>query len=291
MTTPPTRSSSTPEGVTSAGLLLDPVLGILADALDDLERTRIANENRVRQLTRSEKDKDGATRGFALRESEPSVARLIGIVEALRKLEHDAELSLKRRLRSHPLGVWAKAQKGIGDKQVARLLAVLGDPYWNDLHGRPRTVSELWAYCGYHVHDFPADHDSDDAHRSAVGGDQTSHPDQGVSDAQRSLVGVAAKRRKGVKSNWSTIAKTRAYLIAESCMKAGGPYREVYDKRKERTVDRVHPVPCPQCDGAGSTKVGTPWKPGHRHTDALRITAKEILADLWRESKRIHDAT
>jgi hypothetical protein len=104
-------------------------------------------------------------------------------------------------------------------------------------------------------------------------------------------VGVAAKRRKGQRANWSTVAKMRAYLIAESCMKQRrSPYRGLYDRRKAATADRIHRVPCPQCDGKGATADGTPWRDGHRHADALRIVAKAILRDLWLAARDIHKA-
>jgi len=216
-------------------LLADPFLALAADVLDDAERTHIANANRLRQLTRSATDKDGEERGFGLDESHPDVARLAALVGLLAKVEHDATLNLQRHMRRHPLGPWCKAQHGIGEKQAARLLAAIGDPYWNTLYDRPRTVSELWAYCGY-------------------------KPGQ--------------KRQKGVKSNWSAAAKMRAYLIAEKVMMLGHPvYRPLYDARRDHTA-----------------LTNPEWTKGHSHNDALRIVAKEILADLWREAKRIHEA-
>src|SRR5690606_23278234 len=70
------------------------------------------------------------------------------------------------------------------------------------LHNRPRTVSELWAYCGMHVID-----------------------------------GEGARRRKGQRANWSSEAKMRAYLIATSIIKQmPSPYRAVYDERRQVTA-------------------------------------------------------
>jgi hypothetical protein len=131
--------------------LVDPLLALLAENLDDLEKVRIATENRLRHLTRDEDDSDGERRGLGLSEANAPVAAVAAVVEALNGLEKDATKQLQKALRKHPLGPWIKVQKGVGDKQGARLLAAIGDPYWNDLHGRPRTVSELWAYCGLHV--------------------------------------------------------------------------------------------------------------------------------------------
>lgn len=105
----------------------------------------------------------------------------------------------------------------------------------------PRTVSQLWAYCGLHT--LP-----------------------GVDGQQ------AARRQKGVQANWSTEAKTRAYLIATSRIKQmGAPYRQVYDERRAHTA-LSHPD----------------WSPGHSHNDALRIVSKRVLRDLWRAARAYH---
>lgn len=272
--------------------LLDPALALAADVLDDIERVRIANQNRVRQLTRVGIDADGEERGFGLDPEHPDVMRLGLIVYGLEQLEHDATLELQRKMRKHPLGAWVKAQKGVGDKQAARLLAAIGDPYINAAKGAPRTVSALWAYCGLHV--LPGQRASDT--QAAPAGDQHRDTDQGLNDAQLGSVGAAAKRRRGERANWSTKAKMRAYLVAESCMKTGkcpqcrdghapavaqqrdavaacacSPFRRTYDTRRAHTAI-THPD----------------WSDGHSHNDALRITAKEILKQLWRAARDWH---
>jgi hypothetical protein len=258
-------------------LLADPILALAADVLGDLEKVRIANENRLRQLTRSEEDSDGETRGFGLDLVNPAVSRLAALIRAMKCdsvvvveltgekvgkpkgccLEHDAERNLVKMLAGHPLGPWMAAQKGIGSKQGARLLAAIGDPYIRpeivredgtvEL-SRPRTVSELWAYCGL-------------------------KPGQ--------------KRQRGVKANWSAAAKMRVWNIAGSMLKAGN--REAYDKRKAATEGRAHSEDCVRCGPKGKpAPAGTPWSAAHRHADALRIVSKEILKHLWREARRIH---
>jgi hypothetical protein len=288
-----------------------PLLALLADTLDDLERTRIANENRLRQLTRTGTDADGEERGFGLTLDQPQVAVLADIVEALAKLEHQSTLNLQRALRKHPLGPWVKATIGIGEKQGARLIAAIGDPYWNTLHDRPRTVSELWAYCGYQVI-FPAAQRVVDAHESSGGGERT-HPGQStteahpsgagvikqgdpghtVGDTHMSAAGVAPTRTRGQRANWSTTAKTRAYLVAESCIKqARSPYRAIYDDGRAKYAEAIHRRPCRRCGPAGKpAETGTPLSAGHQHARAMRLVSKEILKHLWRESKRIHDTT
>ena len=252
-------------------LLDDPTLALAADMLDDLERVKIASQNRLRSLTDDTPDADGVLRGSAMPLSHPEVARLAALVQMVEAAEHQAVLNLQRAMRSHPLGPWVKAQRGIGEKQAARLLAKIGDPCVNATAGTYRTVSQLWAYCGLHV---------------VAGGD----PGQGAADTQGQPAGVAARRQKGQKANWSTDAKTRAWLIVQSCMKqldascktgtgiaehvegcGCSPYRVVIDQRRQRTAT-THPE----------------WTPGHSLNDAMRVASKRLLRDLWREARRCH---
>lgn len=250
--------------------VVEPLLFVHATAHNDLEAQRIASENRLRILTTLEPDDDGVMRGFGLDESHPDVARLRGITDALAQLEKDAEKGLRASLRRSSIYPWVKAQVGLGDKQVARLLAAIGDPYWHLADDRARTVSELWAYSGLHV--LPARHTATDTQGPRAGGGQASDPGQPRGDDQSRTAGVAARRRKGVKANWSTDAKTRAYLCAVSCIKqADSPYRAAYLARRARTAE-THPD----------------WTPGHSHNDGLRIASKAILRDLWREARRLH---
>lgn len=263
---------------------------LLAAQLDGMEELRKATDNRFRQATRSTEDADGEVRGLGLPQDGPEVAAVRSAAESLAKLEHAVILDLQRAMRRHPLGGWQKQALGVGEKQLARLLAATGDPFWNTLHDRPRTVSELWAYCGLHT--LPAGQGIRDDHSSSTSRDQTAvpPPDHSGFDAQPRSIRGAARRTKGQRANWSTVAKTRAYLIAESCVKqTRSPYRQVYDKRRSVTAGRVHDRPCPQCNGAGHKELeATPWRPGHQHADAMRIVSKAVLRDLWRAARGWH---
>ena len=302
-------------------LLADPFLALSADVLDDMEKVRIANENRLRQLTRSTEDSDGETRGFGLDENHPDVARLAALVQMLADAEHKAELNLGRLMRAHPLGPWVKRTTGLGEKQMARLIASIGDPYVRPEitredgtlePSRPRTVSELWAYAGYHVirtpvsgqflgdtqvpaaadgPNLPAGQRFLGTHPANAGGDQSGHPGHGEADTQSDDAGVAPKRARGQKANWSATAKMRAYLVAVSCMKClESPYRKVYDDAREHHAEALHNSPCVRCGPAGKPALtGSPLSDGHKHARALRKVAKEVLKDLWRESRRLHE--
>lgn len=259
-----------------------------ADVVNDLEGVRMANAARYGALTgftvdgrpwKADKDEQVRTTGLAA--DHPGVVSLKAIVEGIAKIEGEAVKTLEKAMKAHPLGPWVIAQRGLGLKQAGRLLASIGDPYWrpaleylddddkviDSKEEGPRTVSALWAYAGEHVID-----------------------------------GAAARRKKGVRSNWSTNAKTRAWLCAESCVKQLGadckrggaatlgedtstaappihltegckcsPFRVAYDLRKART-----------------TANRPDWTDGHRHVDAMRISAKTILKHVWREARRLH---
>jgi hypothetical protein len=295
--------------------LLDPALCLAADILDDIERVRIANENRLRQLTRTETDADGEERGFGLDENHPDVARLAAMVDTLKKVEHDATLNLQRKVRKHPLGAWAKGQRGVGEKQIARLLAAIGDPYINSAKGEPRTVSALWAYSGLHV--LPADRTELGAQSGNVGGEQHGDPGPDWTDAHSHSAGVAAKRKKGQRANWSSKAKMRSYLIAESCVKQLSPdCRDGHFGCDTQTAIAVAATTGEQ--DAGQTRPDThgsaacacspyrvkydqrrahtaithpEWTDGHSHNDALRVASKEILKHLWRAAREWHHHT
>ncbi len=310
-------------------ILVDPMLALAADTVDDLERVRIATENRIRQLTRFDPDKDGRVRGRGIGPEEIEAHRLI--LKRIVDVEHAAELELKRQMRHHPLGPWVAARVGVGEKQAARLLAAIGDPYWNTLPRlwRPRTVSELWAFCGYHV--LPVGQRPCDSHIGIADGAKTGSDTGQVSDESHGrFAGVAAARRRGQKANWSATAKMRAYVVAESCVKqrcknciaaskerdiawkAGGGkgakapwapppenctcaerhhYRVVYDDGRIKYAEAVHAVPCVRCGPAGKpAPEGSPLSEGHKGARAVRLVSKAILRDLWIAARDIHEA-
>jgi hypothetical protein len=106
----------------------DALLLILADGLDDLEKLRIAQENRLRSLT--------TIKGLA--QTDQAAVEQAAIVDGL--------ISMK----AHPLGPWVNRTVGIGLKQAGRLLATIGDPAWNATEDRPRRgPAELWQFCGH----------------------------------------------------------------------------------------------------------------------------------------------
>lgn len=181
-------------------------LGIFAAAVDDLERTRIALGNRAGAFVRN-----GAP------EDDPDVLNVRGWASAVEMGERKAIKRMEECLRDEtPVGPWVDETHGLGLKSVARFLGVVGHPrfrrVWSepDAEGvrkligyAPRTVSQLWAYCGLDVRD-----------------------------------GKAPRRAKGEKGNWNAVARKRAFCMAEPCMKNRACcYRAVYDAARAKYAE------------------------------------------------------
>lgn len=261
----------------------------LGRLLDDLERVRIMNSNRIGALERSY--------GEAL-------PHLEEIATPLNQAEHLAELELIRAWRKHPLAPWAKEVRGLGEKSIARLIAEIGSPaigskgHWetsksngsigdSDTQGAEdpdqaidptddqtpdakknrewiidehfeRTVSQLWAYCG-------------------------------VGDPARSRIPKGAVQSDLLRRG-KPRAKKQLYLIATGLLKSGirggepiSPWGEFYMRARRKYADRVHDEPCAPCH-AGA---GDPWKPGHQHMAALRLMEKELLKEMWKQDRKL----
>lgn len=230
-------------------------LQILAGQVSDVEAVRIAMANRYQSLIST--DVPGG-RGRSV--DDAVVVKPLRVLNTeILTVETRAIRLLEKYMRNGPWGPWLASEysRGVGPKQLARLLGSTGDPYWHNAENRPRRVSELWAYCGFHV-----------------------------------VEGIAPRRQRGVRSNWSDDARTRARLIAESCIKQRqGQYRAVYDRVRAHYADAVHLKDCIRCGPSGNpAKAGTPVSAGHQHARALRAVSKEVLRDLWIFArKNIHD--
>jgi hypothetical protein len=203
----------------------------------------------------------------------------------MKDVEDQAIRNMVRRVRKHPLWPLVKDERGIGEKQFARLIATIHDPAWNDLYDRRRTCRELRAYCGIHVIEIR-------------------NPDNkmGADSKVPSVVGVAPKRQRGIKSNWSEDARKRLWLIASQVVQLNSgkyadlpnrsQYIEVYEKTRAKYVDAVHEVPCVRCGPKGKpAQPGSPLSLGHQHARGLRKMMSELLKDLWREAYRLHTDT
>lgn len=261
-------TDSAPNSFTPAPSLADAMLLYYAALVDDAERARIAAENRLRTMTAPVDE-----HGHGLAPELPEVQLAQATLDELAAFEAGLVKSLERAMRSHPLGPWVASAKGVGMKTAARLLHLIGDPAWHTKEQRPRTVSELWAYCGLGVID-----------------------------------GRAQRLVRGQKANWSTEAKKRAFIIADSCIKHRcGPCRDAVKADRAVAVDDGSYAPPPRdctCaethpyrhvyDAARAQYLdrtdadSEPLTPIHQHRMAMRRVMKRLLRDMWRASRRAH---
>lgn len=98
--------------------LIPTELGIISANLDDLEKVRIASENRYRILTTSEADKDGEVRGFGLDPNNKSVKRIRDVADKIAEAEKDAIKALELTMKGSALLPWIEKQKGAGLKTM-----------------------------------------------------------------------------------------------------------------------------------------------------------------------------
>lgn len=225
------------------------VIKTLGELLDDLELTRIANGNRISAVERDYGE---------------SLPHLDVVQKQLKAIEHLAELELIRAWRKHPLAPWAKQQSGVGEKSIARLVAIIGNP------AERENVAKLWAYCGH--------------------GDPNRRPIKGMSQTEMFKLG-------------NPRAKKQVWLIATAILKAGvrkaetepdgvaprvalTPQAQIYLDARQHVTERLHNKTCVRCGPSGHPAApGTPWSPAHQHAHALRLTGKAFLKDLWLASR------
>lgn len=226
------QTASVTQGNPDDGNLL--AIVTLGELLDDLMEQRKANGNRIAALER--------TVGTAF-------PYLIELQAGLKALEHETNLELVRAWRKHPLAEWAKEIRGLGEKSIARLVALIGDP------GSRENPSQLRQFCGH-------------------GDPNRSRPPKGATQAQVLACG-------------SPKAKAAVWRIATAFVKSGdNPYRDVYDAARERYAERTHEGACVRCGPSGKPALaGSPWSLGHQHAAALRLVGKTFLLDLWKAAR------
>lgn len=243
-----------------------PLLTIYADLVDDLEKSRIATENRIRALR--------DVKGLA---GSPEEERLDAIAMVLAESERKATNELKRAVKAHPLGGWVSSQMGVGEKQAGRLLGVLGDPVTRvdpeTGEAVERTVSQLWSYCGY-----------GDAKRQVRRRGEKANWNATLK--MRAYLIAEATVKAGVRK-LDGCDDSEGYDLEHRI--AQSPYAEVYLATRAKYAAAVHAEECKRCGPSGKpAQPGSPLSDGHKHARALRLVAKTFLRDLWEEARRVH---
>ncbi len=234
------------------------VLRVLAATLDDLQQMRIMSGNRIAASERAYGD---------------ALPHLHEVHEPLLDAEHRAEQMLKQVWRHHPLAPWAAAVPGCGEKLIARLIALIGEPslravgHWVRTARQPRlwvvdgyeerTAAQLVAYCG---HGDPA----------------RSIRHSGMTQAELFKQG-------------NPHAKQAAWKLGYQFMRTPtSPYRTLYLAERDRYADKTHAHVCRRCGPAGRPALpSSPWSENHKHHAAIRNTTHAFLLELWSESRRL----
>lgn len=171
------------------------------------------------------------------------LATVAAAIEPCTKARHEIELEMKRVVRKLPVFEWAKDVKGLGELGLAVILAEAGD-----LSNYPKK-GHLWKRLGLAPFEGKAY--------------STWRMKGGLTAEDWTEAGYSPRRRAEI---YAVVSEPlfRANTVA------AGPYRAVYDRRRERTAE-AHPD----------------WTKAHSHMDALRVMTKYLLRDLWREWRRV----
>ena len=283
-TRPPARDAADPKLDPPGSGAFDE-LRIFAECFADAQDVRIRIENRLRSGTIPA---DVAADVLA---SQRHVEKLIGreMIRAFRKAAPEVQ-------------AWTKETVGLGESTMARLLGVIGHPviarphHWEETGQRRSDAQSRCAGSSQPDPQEEAGQSLSDAHSSGAGPSRVLVADEPYLRNVAKLWAYcghgdpARRKRKGMDADdalalGSPQAKKLTWLLAVACIKQVGtgpdrtgcddqlgvvrrrsPYRDVYDARRIATDDRD-------------------WTDGHKHADALRITGKTILRDLWRVAR------
>lgn len=161
-----------------------PAIIPLVEAWLDASQARIAAENRIRAIEQG---------GF-----DPP-AMLVKGLNLQAAIEHEYRLDIARAWRKHPLAPAVKEMRGVGEHSAAMLVSLLGGSVSTRDDGTPRSVRQLWAYCGH--------------------GDPARRRRKGMSQEEAFALG-------------NPRAKSWTYLISTCMLKAGN--REHYDAARAK---------------------------------------------------------
>jgi hypothetical protein len=223
---------------------LHALLGHYARLLLDLQKTRIGTGNRASAIAR-----DGLPEAWA--------TPVNHITDESLKLEKFIDHQLERLARQHFMADWIKEQRGIGLPGFARLLGVTGSL------DRFPTVSKLWKYLGLHTVDGHAPRKE-----KGVG---WSHTDCTFRHLRTCKPDCTTDHHpncvpNGYGTAYAPQGRVLCHQLAESIVKVGGPYREVYDWKKAYYEDNR-----------------SDWTQARRHNAAMRYAVKELIKNLWIE--------
>ena len=175
--------------------------------------------------------------------------------------------------RTHPLAPWAKAIPGCGEKLIARLVAIVGEPSLRPVghwaltdNGRQewvvegyeeRTAGELLAYCGH----------GDPIEACAAAACRV-----------RSCSSTATRTRRSPRGSSATSSCARPHRRTATAISPSAP----------ATPPRSTIASASAAARAAARRCqARPWSENHKHHAAIRNTTHAFLIELWRESRRV----
>lgn len=173
------------------------------------------------------------------------LAVVASAIEPMQKARHEVELEMKRLARKLPVFAWAKDVKGLGELGLAVIVAEAGD-----LAKYPKK-GHLWKRLGLAPHEGKAY--------------SIWRTKGGLSAEDWTAAGYSPRRRAEV---YAVISEPlfRAQSVA------AGPYRAIYDRRREATA-----------------VAHADWTKAHSHMDGLRVMTKYLIRDLWVAWRRVNE--
>lgn len=212
-----------------------------------LQKERIAWNNRLAAI------KNGADTG-----SPEEVERLTFYMERFGELEKLATEDIQKYVKDLVIVEYMCWVKGIGPILAAKVIAHI------DID-EPDTVSAMWRYCGYSVvnsgeYVYPCGHEQPSNGNGPVDASTLC----ATCNARPVMQGKAERPTKGERLHYNARLKSACFLVAESLVRTGSPYREIYDKAKE-----YYELNRPS------------WNKMHIHRASQRKMVKVWLAHLW----------
>jgi hypothetical protein len=188
---------------------------------------------------------------------------------------HEVELQMCRIARTLPAFLWAKSVRGLGELAFAVIVAEAGDLSRYPDRDRPAKhgPAALWKRLGLAPYNGRA-MSNWKSERGRMG-------DKALTSDEWSQLGYSPQRRAEI---YSCVGDPlfRGQTAAKDGTRPAGPYRLVYDQRREHTAI-THPL-APMVNGKNPPEPS--WTKKHQHDDAVRVMTKHLLSDLWSEWRR-----
>ena len=168
-------------------------------------------------------------------------------IAPLELVRHGVELEMKKIVRKLPIWtIWGKSVRGLGELGLAVVIGETGDL---SNYANP---AKVWRRLGL------APFQKGGITMAAA----TWRSKGGLTADDWTSYGYSPRRRAEIHSCVGDPLFRQQTMIT-------GPYRLAYDRRRERTT-QTHPD----------------WTKMHSHVDGLRIMTKQLILDLWSESRR-----